>query len=165
MGRKKNWEEVHTPVLNRYLLEGAFSQGMGQILMSLDECRIWEKTNMSLEDHVRALCVISRDELSTALMLVEGRHISTLVRKQGLWARRARTCLDRLLGYDLDNSDDLRSVMLDVTQWLQDAHLILHEDTPHETRLYLANKFLPDSVVAEELDDGELQAKSVVDLQ
>ena len=160
MGRK-NWEVSHQPTLNRHLLEGAFAQCMHQVLMSLDQCRLHKETpRMSLDDHVRALWVIAKDELGTAMMLVEDRHASTMPRKQALWTRRTGTCLEMLQAVDPGSDIGLKAILNGIVHWIQDAHLILHEDTDDKTREYLANKFL-----SKEQVDGHEEAKSVVDLQ
>jgi hypothetical protein len=160
MGRK-NWEVSHVPTLNRHLLEGAFAQCMSQVLMSLDQCRLHKDTpRMSLEDHVRALWVIAKDELGTALMLVEDRHAATMPRKQALWRRRSQTCLSLLKAADPDTDAGLNAILNGVVHWIQDAHLILHEDTDDKTREYLANKFLTKEEIS-----GHEEAKSVIDIQ
>lgn len=141
---RKSADDVYTPTLNRHLLEGAFSQCMHQVLMSLDMCRVHEDTpRMSLEEHVRALWVISKDELGTALMLVDGRCSSTLPKKQRLWVLRTGTTLRRLQEMDPGPENDestLKAILTSVVQWIQDSHLILHEDTPQQTRVYLSTK-------------------------
>ena len=159
MGRKRV-EEKHTPVLNRHLLEGAFAQCMSQVLMSLDECNKHKEGKMSLDDHVRALWVIAKDELGIGLMIVENISDAALIRKHRLWKRRAVTCMDMLNTVDPDTQEGLRAILNGIVHWIQDAHLILHEDTDDETREYLANKFLTEV----ESDDQD-QAKSVVGIQ
>lgn len=157
---RKSADDVYTPTLNRHLLEGAFSQCMHQVLMSLDMCRAHEETpRLSLEDHVRALWVISKDELGTALMLVDGRSSATLPKKQRLWVLRTGTALRLLQGLDPGPDNDeaaLKGILGEVVQWIQDSHLILHEDTPQKTREYLAKKGLTDKELEVYGEDKEV---------
>lgn len=139
MGRKRK-DEKHTPVLNRYLLEGAFAECMSQVLMSLDQCRLHKETDMTVQQHVRALWGITMDETSVPISLTEGRHSDTLVRKQAQFIRRLKTLRLNLMDLDPNEEDDLANILREITMWLQDGHLILHEDTDHKTREYLAGK-------------------------
>ena len=155
--KKRDYIGRHVPTLNRYLLEGAFSQAMHQVLMSLDQCRAHEETpKMSLEDHVRALWVISREEAGTALMLVDGRHEETLVKKQRYWVKRTKTLMRRLDEFDSSDAteESLKMVLNSVVSWIQDAHLILHEDTPSKTREYLSSKGMSDGEIESEESSG-----------
>ena len=61
---------------------------------------------------------------------------------------------------DPDTDEGLKAILNGIVMWIQDAHLILHEDTDDKTRQYLADKFL----TKEEID-GYKEAKPVVDLQ
>ena len=143
MGRKRGCNAPdYKPTLNRHLLEGAFSQAMNQVLQSLDMCRSHKVTDMSLKQHVKGLMNITGSEIAVALMLVEGRHSSTLVRKHRLWVQRANTCMRQLSA--VDDEGPLEGALTAIVQWIQDAHLILHEDTPNKTREYLGRKFLTD---------------------
>lgn len=144
MGRKKAADVKYTPTLSKHLLEGAFAQCMHQVLESLHMCQNHKHTKMSLEDHVRALKNIAGSEIQTALMITEDRHSSTMVPKHSLWVKRARTCYDKLLELDSTDSDDMAGPLKEITMWLQDAHLILHEDTPKEIREYVSNKGIED---------------------
>jgi len=139
MGRKRK-DEKHTPVLNRYLLEGAFAECMSQVLMSLDQCRLHKETDMTVQQHVRALWGITMDETSVPISLTEGRHSDTLVRKQAQFIRRLKTLRLNLMDLDPNEEDNLANILREITMWLQDGHLILHEDTDHKTREYLACK-------------------------
>lgn len=140
MGRKRK-DEKHTPVLNRHLLEGAFAECMSQVLMSLDQCRLHKETkDMTIEQHVRALWGITMDETEVPILLTEGRHSKTLVKKQSQFIRRLKTLRSKLLKLNPNNEDDLAPILREITMWIQDAHLILHEDTDHKTRDYLAGK-------------------------
>ena len=140
MGRKRK-DEKHTPVLNRHLLEGAFAECMSQVLMSLDQCRLHKETkDMTIEQHVRALWGITMDETEVPNLLTEGRHSKTLVKKQSQFIRRLKTLRSKLLKLNPNNEDDLAPILREITMWIQDAHLILHEDTDHKTRDYLAGK-------------------------
>ena len=139
MGRKRK-DEKHTPVLNRYLLEGAFAECMSQVLMSLDQCRLHKETDMTVQQHVRALWGITMDETSVPISLTEGRHSDTLVRKQAQFIRRLKTLRLNLMDLDPNEEDNLANILREITMWLQDGHLILHEDTDHKTREYLASK-------------------------
>ena len=141
MGRKRGCNApTYTPTLNRHLLEGAFVQAMNQVLQSLDMCRAHKATDMSLKQHVKGLMNITASEIGVALMLVDGRHSSTLVRKQRLWVQRTNTCLRQLT--DIGDEGKPEDALTAIVQWIQDAHLILHEDTPTKTREYLGRKFL-----------------------
>ena len=148
----KSWDGNHVPTLNRYLLEGAFTQCMHQVLMSLDMCKAHKDTpRMSLNEHIRALWMISKEELGTALMLVDNRHADTLVRKQSYWVMRTKTALRLLQSTDPGPDNDeaaLKAILNEVVQWIQDAHLILHEDTPQKTRIYLSTKHMTDEEAA-----------------
>ena len=140
MGRKRK-DEKDTPVLNRHLLEGAFAECMSQVLMSLDQCRLHKETkDMTIEQHVRALWGITMDETEVPILLTEGRHSKTLVKKQSQFIRRLKTLRSKLLKLNPNNEDDLAPILREITMWIQDAHLILHEDTDHKTRDYLAGK-------------------------
>lgn len=139
MGRRRK-DEKHTPVLNRYLLEGAFAECMSQVLMSLDQCRLHKETDMTVQQHVRALWGITMDETSVPISLTEGRHSDTLVRKQAQFIRRLKTLRLNLIDLDPNEEDNLANILREITMWLQDGHLILHEDTDHKTREYLASK-------------------------
>lgn len=156
MGRKRK-EEKYTPVLNRHLLEGAFAESMSQVLMSLDECRLHEHTkDMDLNDHVRALWGITMDETGVPLMLVDGRHSDTLVKKQALWIQRTKTMRSIIGTKDPNEKKNLAPILKEITMWIQDAHLILHEETDNKTREYLASKGM---------EDVEEKAREVIGVQ
>lgn len=157
MGRKRK-DEKHTPVLNRHLLEGAFAESMSQVLMSLDQCRDFKNSSMTLEAHVRALWGVTMDETSVPLMLVEGRHSDTLVKKQALWKVRVETLRKNLFRLDPNDMDNLSQILKEITVWIQDAHLILHEDTPHYIRLEVSEKMRKEG-------DDEEATKQVVGIQ
>ena len=142
MGRKRK-DEKHTPVLNRHLLEGAFAECMSQVLMSLDQCRLHDKTDMTIQQHVRALWGITMDETGVPILLTEGRHSSTLVRKQAQYIQRLKSLRSTLMALDPNEEANLAPILKAITQWIQDAHLIMHEDTDHKTRDYLASKGAP----------------------
>tara|TARA_R100000808_G_scaffold261_1_gene1605 strand:+ start:2692 stop:3177 length:486 start_codon:yes stop_codon:yes gene_type:complete len=142
MGRKKVADVKYTPTLSKHLLEGAFVQCMHQVLESLHMCQNHKQTKMTLEEHVKALKNIAGSELQTALMITEGRHSSTMVPKHALWVKRAQTCYDKLIELDASDPDDMKNPLKEITMWIQDAHLILHEDTQPEIREYLSSKGL-----------------------
>tara|TARA_R110000823_G_scaffold206898_2_gene337592 strand:+ start:910 stop:1362 length:453 start_codon:yes stop_codon:yes gene_type:complete len=134
-------KEKYTPVLNRYLLEGAFAESMNQVLMSLDQCRLHKETkDMTVEQHVRALWGITMDETGIPVMLTEGREVSTLTKKHAQFIKRIKSMRSSLLGLDPNEEENLAPILKLITMWIQDAHLILHEDTDDKTRKYLANK-------------------------
>jgi hypothetical protein len=140
MGRKKVADSKYIPVLSKHLLEGAFAQCMHQVLESLHACQQHKHTDMTLEQHVKGLMNIAGSEISIALMVTEDRHASTMVPKHVLWVKRAQTCYDKLLGFDAAEDKDMAGPLREITQWIQDSHLILHEDTPKEIREYVSNK-------------------------
>jgi len=152
MGRKKVADVKYTPVLSKHLLEGAFAHCMHQVLESLHMCQQHKHTKMSLEDHVKGLKNIAGSELATALMITEDRHSKTMIPKHQLWVKRAQTCYDTLLEMDNDDPDEMSGPLKTITMWIQDAHLILHEDTNDESREYLANKGLSE-------EEGNLNGK------
>ena len=133
-------EEKYTPTLNRHLLEGAFAESMSQILMSLDQCRIHKDTDLSVQQHIRALWGITMDETSVPVMLTEGRHEKTLVKKQAQFIRRVKTLRSTLMALDPNEEENMAAILKAITHWIQDAHLIMHEDTPKDIREYLAEK-------------------------
>ena len=133
-------KEKYTPTLNRHLLEGAFAESMSQILMSLDQVRIHKDTDLTPQQHIRALWGITMDETSVPIMLTEGRHEKTLVKKQAQFIRRLKTLRSTLVALDPNEKKNMAKILRAVTHWMQDAHLILHEDTPKEIREYLAEK-------------------------
>tara|TARA_R110000824_G_scaffold102703_2_gene244429 strand:+ start:5494 stop:5958 length:465 start_codon:yes stop_codon:yes gene_type:complete len=133
-------KEKYTPVLNRNLLEGAFAEAMSQILMSLDECRHHAKSDLSIHQHVRALWSITMDESSIPVMLTEGRSAQSLARKHGQYLARIKSMRLEMFKLDPNDEKDLAFILKAVTMWIQDAHLILHEDTPEDVRVYLASK-------------------------
>ena len=45
---------------------------------------------------------------------------------------------------DPNKERELAPILNMIIMWIQDAHLILHEDPPPETRAYLAAKGAPD---------------------
>jgi len=144
MGRNRK-DVKHTPTLNRNLLEGAFAESMSQVLMSLDQCRLHKETkDMTIEQHVRALWGITMDETGVPIMLTDGRHSKTMVRKQALFIRRTKSLRSTLMGLDPNEEENLAPILKAITMWIQDAHLIMHEDTDHKTREYLASKGEPD---------------------
>jgi len=142
MGRKRK-DEKHTPVLNRHLLEGAFAECMSQVLMSLDQCRLHKETDMTVQQHVRALWGITMDETGVPVLLTEGRHSSTLVKKQAQYIQRIKSLRSTLMALDPNEEKNLAPILKAITMWIQDAHLIMHEDTDHKTREYLASKGAP----------------------
>lgn len=156
MGRKRK-DEKHTPVLNRYLLEGAFAECMNQVLMSLDCCRLHKETkSMTIQQHIRALWGITMDETGIPVMLTDGRHSSTLVKKHAQFIQRIKTLRSFLMQLDPNEEENLGPILRAITMWIQDAHLILHEDTPHKTREYLASKGA---------DDVKEETREVVGIQ
>tara|TARA_R110002126_G_scaffold79364_3_gene196994 strand:+ start:537 stop:1016 length:480 start_codon:yes stop_codon:yes gene_type:complete len=150
MGKKRVADVKYTPVLSKHLLEGAFSQCMHQVLESLHACRQHKHTKMTLDEHVKALMNIAGAEIATALMITEDRHAATMVVKHALWVKRARTCYNKLIAFDAEDSTNMAGPLREITQWIQDSHLILHEDTPNEARAYVAAK----GCTAEETLDG-----------
>ena len=48
------------------------------------------------------------------------------------------------MALDPNEEANLAPILKAITMWIQDAHLILHEDTDHKTREYLASKGVPD---------------------
>lgn len=156
MGRKQK-DSTYTPVLNRHLLEGAFSECMSQVLMSLDQCRLHKETkDMTIEQHVRALWGITMDETGVPVLLTDGRHSSTLVKKQAQYIQRIKSLRTTLIGLDPNEKDNLAPILKAITMWIQDAHLILHEDTPSDVREYLATKGAV---------DDEAETREVVGIQ
>lgn len=156
MGRKQK-DSTYTPVLNRHLLEGAFSECMSQVLMSLDQCRLHKETkDMTIEQHVRALWGITMDETGVPVLLTDGRHSSTLVKKQAQYIQRIKSLRTTLMGLDPNEKDNLAPILKAITMWIQDAHLILHEDTPSDVREYLATKGAV---------DDEAETREVVGIQ
>ena len=133
-------KEKYTPVLNRYLLEGAFAESMNQVLMSLDQCRIHKETDMTIQQHIRALWGITMDETGVPILLTEGRHEDTLTLKHRYFIRRLKAFRSDMMKFDPNIQADLSRILRAVTMWIQDAHLILHEDTPNKTREYLSKK-------------------------
>ena len=160
MGRKKVADVKYTPTLSKHLLEGAFAQCMHQVLESLHMCQHHKKSKMTLEEHVKALKNIAGSELATALMITEDRHSSTMVPKHSLWVKRAQTCYDNLVEFDANDPEDMKSPLKEITMWLQDAHLILHEDTQPEIREYLSNKGLKE-ITGEETLNGKIRVSGV----
>ena len=156
MGRKRK-DEKYTPVLNRYLLEGAFAECMSQVLMSLDQCRLHKETkDMTIQQHVRALWGITMDETGVPVMLTDGRHSTTMVKKHAQYIKRIKSLRATLMQLDPNEEESLAPILKAITMWIQDAHLILHEDTDHKTREYLSSKGAP---------DVEEEAREVVGVQ
>ena len=149
-------KEKYTPVLNRYLLEGAFAECMSQVLMSLDQCRLHDKTDMDIHQHVRALWGITMEESGVPVLLTDGRHEATLVKKHAQYMRRLKTMRAIISSLDPNSHEDSAKILRAITQWLQDAHLILHEDTPKDVREYLTDK---------DMDKIPEQAKEVEGVQ
>lgn len=160
MGRKRVPEVEYKPTLSKYLLEGVFTQCMHQVLESLHMCRAHKETKMSLEQHVKGLKNIAGSELATALMVTEDRHSSTMITKHALWVKRARTCYDKLIELDNADPEDMTGPLKVITMWIQDAHLILHEDTEPKIREYLSNKGI-DKTDGEEMLDGKIRVSGV----
>lgn len=133
-------KEKYTPVLNRYLLEGAFAESMNQVLMSLDQCRIYKKTDMTIAQHIRALWGITMDETGVPVLLTDGRHEDTMIKKHRYFIRRVKSLRADLLNLDPNIESNMPVILKAITTWIQDAHLILHEDTPSDTRKYLSEK-------------------------
>lgn len=134
-------EEKYTPVLGRHLLEGAFAESMSQVLMSLDQCRLHKETkSMTIQQHIRALWGITMDETGVPVMLTEGRHEATLAKKHAHFIKRIKSMRSSLMKLDPNKEENLGPILKLITMWIQDAHLILHEDTDEATRKYLANK-------------------------
>ena len=133
-------KEKYTPVLNRYLLEGAFAECMSQVLMSLDQCRMHKETDMTINQHIRALWGITMDETGVPILLTEGRHEATLVKKHAQYIQRLKTLRAILLDLDPNEEENASSILRSITHWIQDAHVILHEDTPKDIREYVAEK-------------------------
>ena len=153
---KKKYDS-HKPVLNSYLLEGVFVGCMDQIMQSIDCCKAHEHTpEMELSDHVKALQNISIQEMDDALMLVDDRHEDTLNKKHKCFVRRTRTVRDALLLLDPKTNLGQATVLRLVLNWMQDAHLIMHEDTDHRIRVQLSEKGL---------SGDEKEAKRVIGVQ
>lgn len=154
---KKTKYDSHKPVLNSYLLEGAFVGCMDQVMQSIDCCQTHEHTpNMSLSDHVRALHVTSAQELGEALMLVDERHEATLNKKHQCFVRRTRTVHSALELLNASTNIGQSTILRLVLNWIQDAHLIMHEDTDQRIRTQLSEKGL---------SGDEKKAKRVVGIQ
>jgi hypothetical protein len=114
---------------------------MNQVLMSLDQCRLHKETkDMTIEQHVRALWGITMDETSIPIMMTDDRHSTSMVKKHAQFIRRLRTMRAKLLPLDPNNEDNLSAILKEITMWIQDSHLILHEDTDNKTRDYLSGK-------------------------
>lgn len=160
MGRKKVADVKYTPVLSKHLLEGAFTQCMHQVLESLHMCQQHRHTEMTLEQHVKGLKNITGSEIATALMVTEDRQASTMVPKHALWVKRAQTCYDKLIEFDAADEEDMVGPLREITQWIQDAHLILHEDTPKEIREYVSNKGIKE-IDGEVTLNGKLRVSGV----
>jgi len=158
MGRKKVADVKYTPMLSKHLLEGAFAQCMHQVLESLHMCQQHKHTDLTLEQHVKGLKNITGSEIATALMITEDRHAGSMVKKHSLWVKRAQTCYDLLLKFDTEDPDDMVRPLKEITMWIQDAHLILHEDTDNKTREYLSRKGMPNE---EETLNGKLRAPGI----
>lgn len=156
MPKKKKYDS-HTPVLNSYLLEGIFVSAMEQIMHSIDCCQTHKMTpDMDLGDHVKALHNISIQEMEEALMFVEGRHEDTLNKKHKCYVRRTRTVCERLKSLKTDTDKGKADVLRLVLNWIQDAHLIMHEDTDHKIRVFLSEK---------DMSDDAKTAKRVIGVQ
>tara|TARA_R110002050_G_scaffold174854_3_gene307758 strand:+ start:3670 stop:4137 length:468 start_codon:yes stop_codon:yes gene_type:complete len=155
MSKKKY--DSHKPVLNSYLLEGAFVGCMDQVMQSIDCCRTHEVTpEMDLPAHIRALHNISIKEMEDALLLVDERHESTLNKKHRGFVKRTRTVRDALTELETGTNSGQATVLRLVLNWIQDAHLIMHEDTDQSVRSYLSEKGL---------SDDTKEAKRVVGVQ
>ena len=141
---RKRKEDTYTPVLNRHLLEGAFAECMSQVLMSLDQCRMHKETDMTIQQHIRALWGITMDETGIPILLTDGRHSDTLVKKQAQYIQRVKSLRSTLMALDPNEKENLAPILKAITMWIQDAHMILHEDTPSDVREFLATKGAPD---------------------
>ena len=133
-------KEKYTPVLNGHLIEGAFAECMSQVLMSLDQCRLYRETDMTINQHVRALWGITMDETGIPMMLTENRSEGSLRTKHIYYRDRLETLRENLKRLDPNEEANLSDILKEITSWLQDSHLILHEDTGNDVREYLSTK-------------------------
>ena len=133
-------KEKYTPVLNGHLIEGAFAECMSQVLMSLDQCRLYRETDMTINQHVRALWGITMDETGIPMMLTENRSEGSLRTKHVYYRDRLETLRENLKRLDPNEEANLSDILKEITSWLQDSHLILHEDTGNDVREYLSTK-------------------------
>ena len=133
-------KEKYTPVLNGHLIEGAFAECMSQVLMSLDQCRLYRETDMTINQHVRALWGITMDETGIPMMLTENRSEGSLRTKHIYYRDRLETLRENLKRLDPNEEANLSDILKEITSWRQDSHLILHEDTGNDVREYLSTK-------------------------
>lgn len=143
---KKSKEVKYTPVLNATLLEGAFVGAMEQIYESINICNQYKSTSMTLEENVRALHEIAKAEMDTVLMVTEDRHAKSMKSKHACFVRRTRTVRQVLEDVDVEDEEDLKVLLKAVLNWIQDAHLIMHEDTDPKIRSYLSEKGMSDDL-------------------
>ena len=153
---KKSKEVKYTPVLNANLLEGAFVGAMEQVFESINICNQHKSTSMSLEENVRALHEIAKAEMDVVLMVTEDRNAKSMRRKHACFVKRTKTVRQVLEDVDVEDEEDLKVLLKEILNWIQDAHLIMHEDTDPEIRTYLSEKGLSDDLK---------EAQSVVGVQ
>ena len=128
------------PVLAGPLVEGLFAECIGSIKASLDCCRFWRSTEMSLEEHIASTYVIARDEVNNVLEITQ--HHSEASMRQKQWLARMRC--ERFLSDTEDvsltpesPSKDMEVFARSLTKFLSDLHVIMNEDTPKPMREYL----------------------------
>ena len=140
MGKKDTSKS--TPVLGAGMLEGLFAECLTQIKLSLDCCWEWQRTKLSQEEHVVATWLIAMEETRVVVDITKNHSMASLNKKHRYFVRRLRNFYRHLIEMDVSESDrkSMKGFLTDLTMWLQDSHLILHEDTPRNVREYLSRK-------------------------
>lgn len=144
MVKKYSDTEGHTPVLSALLLEGLFAEMMSQIKQSLDCCRpgVREKTELSLEENMAVVANVTHGEVDLVLDVTKNHSMASLNKKHGPYVKRLRQFKADLSEIEVkkEDAESLAGFLRLLTMWLQDAHLILCEDTPKNIRDYLSEK-------------------------
>ena len=144
MVKKYSDTEGCTPVLSGILLEGLFAEMLSQIKLSLDCCQpgVREATSLSLEENMAVVANVTGGEIDLVLDITKNHSTASLNKKHGPFVKRLRQFRADLsdIEVDKDKVESLQSFLLTLTNWLQDAHVILMEDTPKEIRKYVSEK-------------------------
>lgn len=133
--------DKNLPILNANLLEGLLAECVSQIKMSLDCCRDWKKSNLSLTDNIFATKIITRDEVWNVVDVTQFHTAKSARKKHWYFMERCRRYLSEEKAIVLEKGSGETQGHADALQliikFLGDAHLILHENTPENIKEYL----------------------------
>ena len=144
MSKKYSDTEKSTPVLSSILLEGLFAEMISQIKQSLDCCQpdVRVLTGLTAEENLVVVSQVTRGEVELVIDITKNHSMASLNKKHGPFVKRLRAFYNDIKDMEIEREDpeSLEAFLRTLTTWMQDAHLLLMEDTPKQVRQYLSEK-------------------------